>query len=152
MEEEKDPNFKIDPENFRMYYQLQYDRIDKLETKRENFCNFVLTLSSAIIVFSLSTDNRLSQYTNYLIALIIIFNVAAILFFSKTRAFIKMHQKRATIASEKFANELLLINKEVDKINSDGDLLNRNNIYSIIHFAIIVIMLMIFAMENKCNC
>lgn len=152
MGKEKDQSSTTDSENFRMYYQLQYDRIDKLETKRENFCNFVLTLSSAIIVFSLSTDNRLNQYINYLIALIIIFNVAAILFFSKTRSFIKMHQKRASIASEKFANELLLINKEVGKINNDGDLLNRNNIYSIVHFAIIAIMLMIFIMENKCKC
>ena len=48
-------NENLDKENFRMYYQLQYDRIDKLETKRENFSNYILTISSAIFVLSITS-------------------------------------------------------------------------------------------------
>lgn len=152
MSEETENKFKMDDENFRLYYQLQYDRIDKLETKRENLCNYVLTLSSAIIVLSVSVDNRLVEYANFIIALIIIINIAAIAFIHKTRPFIKMHQKRAEIASKNNVNQFNLINKEVGKINSDEDLFKRNNIYTYLHFSIIFIMIALLATKNKWFC
>ena len=145
-------DYKMSEENFRFFYQTQFDRIDKLETKRENFCNFVLTLSSAIIVFSLSTENRLIQYVNFLIVLICLINLTAIVFIVKTRPFIKMHQKRADLASQHNEVSFNNIKETVPKPNSDGDLINRSNLYVYLHSAIILIMTGIMAMENQWFC
>ena len=35
-------------QNFRMYHQLQYDRIGKIEARREVFSKFVITISTGI--------------------------------------------------------------------------------------------------------
>lgn len=154
MFKEKENNIKLKGEAFRLYYQIQFDRIDKLETKRENFCNFVLTLSSVIIAFSLSVDNRLPKYTNVIIILILLINLAAIIFIRKTRPFIKMHQKRAEVAcrANKKANAFYLINKEVGKVNSNDDIFNRSNLYTYLHFGIIFLMIIVLIIENFCIC
>jgi len=145
----KKNKYKMDKDNFRLFYQIQYDRIDKLETKRENFCNFVLTLSSVIIVFSLNEDNRLPKYTNYLIVLICIINLAAIIFINKTRPFIKMHQKRADLASKSNENSFNKIKNKIGKANSNQDYLNRNNIYTCIHICLLLFMITLLALENN---
>ncbi len=148
----KKDKYKMDKDNFRLFYQIQYDRIDKLETKRENFCNFVLTLSSAIIVFSLNTDNRLPKYTNYLIVLICIINLAAIIFINKTRPFIKMHQKRADLASKSNENSFNKVKRKIGKANSNEDYLNRNNIYTYLHVCLLLFMIALLALENNWFC
>lgn len=152
MSEEINENYEMSPENFRLFYQIQYDRIDKLETKRENLCNFVLTLSSAIIIFSLSNENRLVNYTNYLIVLVCIINLAAIAFIRATRPFIKMHQKRAKLASKYNAASFNNIKKEAGKLDSDGYFFNRSNVYTYLHFTIFFIMLVLLAQENQWFC
>lgn len=152
MKAETDENYKMTDENFRMFYQIQYDRIDKLETKRENLCNYVLTLSSVIIGFYFSTKNHEIKYVNLLVVFVCIINFAAIIFIRKTRPFIKMHQERADLASKSNANEFNQIKKTIRKADSDGDLLNRSNLYTCLHFAIILIMVVFLAMLNRWCC
>ncbi|WP_343634454.1 hypothetical protein [Fluviicola sp.] len=153
MNEETNEQYKMTDENFRLFYQNQYDRIDKLETKRENLCNYVLTVSTAIIGFYLSTKNHSIPYTNLLVVFVCAVNLIAIVFIRKTRPFIKMHQKRASLASKSNANEFNRIKKHVGKVDSDEDFFNRNRLYIYLHILIILTMIIFSAMINKwCFC
>lgn len=125
------------PDTFIMYYQMQYDRIDKLETKRENFCNYVITISSAVFALGFtSTINNAANFT-LLVSFIILINVASIVFIAKSRQFIKMHQKRAKSACEECQHIIIEISNKVGKPNSDSDCFSRSRIYSYIHALII---------------
>lgn len=75
----------MNDEQFQMFFLLQYDRIDKLETKRENLSNYVLTVTAAIFTFGFTFLEELN-----IIALIFIIaiNFAAIIFVSKTRPWV----------------------------------------------------------------
>ncbi|MBL4559889.1 MAG: hypothetical protein JKX79_02775 [Labilibaculum sp.] len=136
-------------ENFRMYHQLQYERIDKLETKREIFSNIVITLSSGFYLFGLGklfvlggTPGAKNVYLGgFLLVLIILINICSILFANNTRVYIKMHQKRAKKARSEYASQLNKINKQVKKKNSNRDFFSRNRIYKYLHVLLIVFAL-----------
>lgn len=103
-------------DNFRMYHQLQYDRIDKLESKRETFSNLVLTLSAGIYLLGLGSIEELNPITGkYLSIIVILVNIAAIIFANKSRYWIKLHQERAKVARNIFAPELEFFNREANE-------------------------------------
>jgi len=131
---------ELTEETFRMFYLLQYDRIDKLETRRENFCNFILTLSSALIAY-LITNIKSIESNNIapIIMIIIVSNITAIIFNHKTRPMIKMHQKRAKMAIDISSPKLGEIIDLVIKPNSNKDKFRRSLVYSYLHFSIILI-------------
>lgn len=115
-QETKDELSNREYENFRMYHQLQYDRIDKLESKRETFSNLVLTLSAGIYLIGFGDSEKLNDFTGVYLPIIIIFvNIAAIVFASKSRYWIKLHQERAEVARDKYAKELNELNKSANK-------------------------------------
>jgi hypothetical protein len=98
---------QLEYENFRMYHQLQYDRIDKHESKRETFSNLVLTLSAGLYLIGLGDVEKLNDFNSFYVSLIVIFvNIAAIIFASKSRYWIKLHQQRAEAARIEFAPKL----------------------------------------------
>jgi len=126
--------------NFRMYHQSQYERIDKLEARREFFSNFVITLSSAIFVIGFSDIAKLNAVNGTLLpSMIVLMNWVSIIFIRKSRIFIKMHQDRAKGAREMFAPELNQINQKVGKIDSGKDRFRREMLYIYVHILIIVI-------------
>ncbi|KAA9338842.1 hypothetical protein [Adhaeribacter soli] len=159
-------------ENYRMFYLLQFDRIDKLETKRENFCNYVLTISSAIYVAGFAFLEKLDFENLYILAcFVILINFASILFVWKTRPWVKLHQERAKLASEKYSKKLLKIEGKAEKLvkdryigknfltkyyykktysfNSDQDWFRRSLIYVYLHFLIIVLSFISIPYSNQ---
>jgi hypothetical protein len=142
---------KLPVETFRMFYQLQYDRIDKLETKRENFCNFILTLSTGLITYLLTnTESIKSNEMVLIISIIILSNITAIIFNHKTRPMIKMHQERAKEAVKYCCPKLGEIINLVPKPNSNKDKFRRSLVYSYLHSGIILISIISLVIKYKC--
>jgi hypothetical protein len=73
---------------------------------------------------------------------IIISNIFAMLYTSRSRRFIKMHQKRAEKAREIFSPELNKINKSIPKIDSNRDIFNRTRLQIYLHVLLITIALL----------
>ncbi len=152
-EEKMKKKKKFDSENFRLFYQIQYDRIDKLETKRENFCNYIITISSALVVFGFAKPNEIAlESKNLMLGFIILINVLVIVFIAKTRLWVKMHQNRANEASSKYAVEFNEIKDSVEKAESDKDLFRRSRIYTYVHCLIIIMSIIFIVIENKLLC
>ncbi|WP_291068619.1 MULTISPECIES: hypothetical protein [unclassified Empedobacter] len=135
---------KLDLENFRVYYQIQYERIDHLESRRENFCNFVLTISSGILALAITN----TQNFNWILSLgmllfIVLINLIAIEFTKSTMPYIKMHQKRAKDAIIKYDPFLHELNSDIVKPDPKIKVFKkeypfkRHNIYQLLHYAII---------------
>lgn len=145
------PNPTTSEENFRMYHQLQYDRIDRLESKRETFSNLIITISIAVFTFAYSKESGLEKQGDYALPiLIILVNVVAIIFAAQSRYFIKMHQRRAEIAREMFAPALNLINDQVDKKDGNKDYFNRNRLYILLHILFIIAAIVYVITSNHC--
>jgi len=127
-----------------LYHQLQYDRIDKLETKRENFSNYVLTVCSGLYLLAISNLEKV----NCIIAIgvflfVLIINIIAIQFIKNTLPFIKMHQERAEAVRKKYDKELFDLIKSIPKPKHEIQFLKkqysfkRQNIYILLHLIII---------------
>ena len=139
-------------ENFRMYHQLQYDRIGKLEASREMFSNFIITLSAGLYLFDLN-DNSNSNIMgrNILLVFVIIINFSFLLYSKTTIKQIRIHKKRAKLARYEYAPTLNIINKNVDRIlnierhktasksGSQNTFLSRKNIHNFLHISIIIL-------------
>lgn len=139
---QKNKKMSEDKQHFDMYHQLQFDRIDKLETKRENFCNYVITISSAFFIIVFTNTEKLNL-TNSIFLFIFIFliNSIATLFIFKTRPLIKMHQERAKLARKKYSKGLNKISAKIPKPDSDKDPFRRDLIYCYLHGIIITFFL-----------
>ncbi|MCB9826673.1 hypothetical protein H6804_00130 [Candidatus Nomurabacteria bacterium] len=144
---------KGDIEHLKEYHQLQYERIDKLEEQRFNFANLILTLGTFALTFgykdaSIGFNNAIQKIAIPL--LLLISNIAAIIFIFKTREFIKMHQKRAEIARELYAPVLNQINENVTKIDSGKDIIKRSNLHIYLHglFIIIALSILIYGFSH----
>lgn len=147
-----------DYENFRAYHGLQYDRIDKLESRREIFNSLVLSASLGIITFGFSKDSNFNLFTVFgVFPILILSNFAAIMFSKRTRILVKMHQKRAEIARDIYAPRFNNINRQVGKIDSSNDIFNRTNLYIYLHWLTIFVVFITFASIlyrniNICDC
>ncbi|UUF13758.1 MULTISPECIES: hypothetical protein [Flavobacterium] len=142
---ENEPKEKIDIENFRMYYQLQYDRIDHLETRRENFSNFILTISSGVFILTLTNAKDFNNILSLGLFLFMSFiNLIAIAFFNSTMPFITMHQERAKAARIKYDKILSALNESIKKPEPQIKIkkwkisCKRHNIYKLLHYVIII--------------
>lgn len=128
--EEKEQEY----ENFRAYHSLQYDRMDKLESRREVFSSLVLTASLGLITFAFTKDSQLNTINLIVLALTMVFaNWIAIQFSEKTYNLFKMHQDRAKEARNVYAPELNEINDRVYKPDGPNDWLSRPKLYKMLH-------------------
>lgn len=144
---------KFESENFRLFYQIQYDRIDKLETKRENFCNYIITISSALFALGFAKSNDIELFhKDIMLWFIILVNILAIVFIHKTRIWVKMHQDRAKQASAKYSPEFNEIKDSVGKPESDEDIFRRSIIYSYVHGLIIFMSILLIILDNYLSC
>lgn len=140
---------KDDSSYFDSYHQLQYDRIDKLETKRENFCNYIITITSGIFAITFNYLDKLDLKNSIFIFLfVLIINSISIIFICKTRPLIKMHQNRARLARKDYLGVLGKINDLVPKPESSKDYFRRDLIYTYLH----IIMICFFATFLLFNC
>jgi uncharacterized membrane protein YbhN (UPF0104 family) len=99
-----------------MYFEYQTERQAQLEQQRLTFTSIIVTIS--VLAFTLAFDNdaKLNAMNGILLPIVIIFaNFVAIIYTTKSRAFIKLHQERRAIALKKFSPALAAIDKEVDE-------------------------------------
>lgn len=126
------------------YHQLQYDRIDKLETKRENFSNYVLTISSGIFILGVSNPEKINLAIAFVIFVFgLALNLIGILFIKSTMPYITMHQQRAKKIKEEYDERFIKINNSVFNPNPEIKIFKklypfkRHNIYILLHWVII---------------
>lgn len=106
-----------------MYYEHQYDRIEKNENHRLTISNYVLTLSALAFTFGFQNASQLTIVNGLgLPIVIIIANVSAISNISYTAKFIDVHRNRAHEILKRYAPEL----SKVDEThNLDNGLLKK---------------------------
>jgi hypothetical protein len=144
-------------ENFQTYYQLQFDRIDKLESKRETFSNLIITISIAMLAFGYSNEYKWDEYFKTLNAILLIgLNFVSVSFINESHILIKMHQERAGKALERYAPELLEINLSVPKPDNEKNLFSRKRLYKYVHYSfsmvgILIIIIQLYHFFCTCN-
>jgi hypothetical protein len=130
-----------DKEDFRLYYQHQYDRIKELEQQRLIMTNVIVTIS--VISFSLAfTDISKLNLVNTigLPIVVIIANIIAILWNKRSRSFVKMHQKRAHAALNAIAPEVEALDRSIPKpFDGDKDIFRRPALQNYLHVLLIVV-------------
>ena len=141
---------EINPDYIRMYYEHQYDRINKHQEQSLNISNIVLTVSTLIVTFGFSNKQSFGSILILFLPLIIIFaNVFAILFIAYGGRWILQHQSRAKKILEIYAPSLFKLDKEF--VGPTGRLkMGRKAIQNTIHYVFIVIgiiLLILFVIE-----
>jgi hypothetical protein len=129
----------------RMYYEHQYDRIEKDEIHRSTMSNYVLTLSVLAFTFGFQNSLQLNIINGIgLPMIIIIANIAAISNIGYTATFIGIHRDRAHEVLQRYAPEL----SKVDEThNFTINLLHgRRKIERIVHQLLILIALVPFGL------
>ncbi|MEM6449124.1 MAG: hypothetical protein AAF703_02300 [Cyanobacteria bacterium P01_D01_bin.105] len=130
-----------DKEDFRLYYQHQYDRMKALEQQRLFITNVIVTIS--ILSFSLAFEDisKLNLINGVMLPIVVMAaNSIAILWNKKSRAFIKMHQKRAHAALNAIAPDVELLNKSVPKpFDSNKDIFRRAALQNYLHMLLLVV-------------
>lgn len=133
-------NPSADKEDYRLYYQHQYDRMKELEQQRLTMTNVIVGLS--ILAFSLPfTDiTKLNLVNGVGLPIFVFFaNTIALLYNRRSRAFIKMHQERAHKALKKFAPEVEELDKEMPKpYKSDEDRFRRPSLQNYLHVLLMI--------------
>ena len=133
-----------DKEDFRLYYQHQYDRMKELEQQRLIMTNVIVTIS--VLSFSLAfTDiSKLNLVSGVgLPILVIVSNLIAIRWNQRTRAFIKMHQKRAHAALEAIAPEVEALDRSIPKpFDGDKDIFRRPALQNYLHVLLIIVSIL----------
>lgn len=121
-------------------YKLQYERIAQHENQRLAFSNLVIAITAAALAFATETKLQ-SDLVPFLLLtiLLVIINVTAIQFITKSRFWIKHHQARAHAILHEHLPEAKKTISSVEKINSDNDVSKRPNLQRNLHISIIVI-------------
>ncbi len=131
-------------EDFRLYYQHQYDRMKELEQQRLTMTNVIVSLS--VLAFSLAFgDIKKLNVVNAvgLPIVVIIANLIALLWNHRSRAFIKMHQKRAHAALEVFAPDVEALNRTIPKpFDSDKDIFRRPALQTYLHVLLMALSIL----------
>jgi hypothetical protein len=127
-----------DSDYVRMYYEHQYDRIERNENHRLTVSNYVLTLSALAFTFGFQNGQQLTIINGLALPLIVIIaNLAAITNVDYTAKFIDIHRNRAHEILSKYAPELSGVD---EKNNIQSNFLNRRRkIEKIIHQLLILI-------------
>lgn len=140
-----------DPSYVRMYYEHQYDRINKHQEQSLNVSNLVLTISTLIMTFGFNNQPSLGSVSILFLPLImIIVNLFAILFVAFVERTMLQHRERARRVLEIYASELFSIDSEVP-ISITKRAINRRKIQNLIHYLFIliaIVMLTLFLLEK----
>lgn len=129
-----------DMENFRMFYKLQYERIDKLEMQKNYVTTAVTCLGIITIFLAFNNLENLTHFSGlWLPIILIIANIFAIIYIKETKLFIKNHQRRAEKASEICSPILNEIRKKVPKHTSEKNPIRRSNLHKLFHLSLILI-------------
>lgn len=137
------------------YYTNQYDRIDKLESKRESFSNLVITITVGLLTYIVATNFEMTSTLIWISLLAM--NAAGCCFLILSYKQIKMHQERARKVLETYNSELTDLNKSVDKHEGFKFcclVIKRHHIYILLHLILAGITCFVFSSspgENVIN-
>jgi hypothetical protein len=135
----QDPLPTVKSEYVRMYFEHQYDRVEKLESQRLTITNIVISLTVLIFTFGFSNLQNLTFVNGVgLPVIIIILNSFAILYIRQTYKHIGQHLTRARKTLELHAKEMYQISLE----NPMPPLIMKQGIAGIqssIHWILIII-------------
>jgi hypothetical protein len=145
------PKSKIPSTDYvRMYYEHQYDRINKHQEQALNMSNIVLTTSTLIITFGLGNRQSLGTILVLFLPLILLsINFFAILFVTFGGKQVAQHQLRAKRVLEIYAFEIYMIDKETT-VPRKKWAIDRIKLQIFIHYLFIlfgVILLALFVLE-----
>ena len=123
-------------ENFRMYYQHQYERMKELEQQRLTMTNVIVGISVLAFSLAFADITKLNIVNGIGLPIVVFFvNLIAIQYTRRSRAFIKMHQERAHKTLETLAPKLEELDGTVPKhFNSDEDFFSRPKLQIYVHF------------------
>jgi len=129
----------INPDYVRMYFDHQYDRIEKNENQAMTISNIVFTVTAAILAFGFNNQQSLgSKVILFLPLVIIVANVTAILYIRENTRWIRAHQIRAKRILETYTPELYSLDQETSAPPIIGAL-NRSITQYLIHSIFIII-------------
>jgi len=132
---------KTDSDFVRMYYEHQYDRMAKHENYRLTLTNYVLTISALVFTFGYQNVSQLTAINGVGLPLIIIVaNIFAMGYINRTGDFIQVHQDRAREILNRYAPELIEVNKTITWRKSNF-LRSRRRIEKGIHQLLIIVAL-----------
>jgi hypothetical protein len=138
------------PDYVRMYFDHQYERIEKLESHSLNISNIVLTISAVIITFGFGNRQSFgSVLILFLPAIIIILNISSILYVNDRSRWIAQHQKRAKRILEIYVPELYKLDAEVVAPPKKWAI-HRKTIQNLMHYLLVLIgtiLLVLFALD-----
>lgn len=141
---------EISPDYIRMYYEHQYDRIEKNENQAMNISNIVFTITALILTFGFNSKQSFGSILILFLPLVIIIaNVTAILYIRENTRWIKAHQIRAKLILETYTPELYSLDKENTAPPMKG-IVDRSTTQYLIHTLFIVvalILLFLFIMQ-----
>lgn len=142
----------LSKEDYRLYYQHQYDRMKELEQQRLTMTNVIVGLS--VLAFSLAFSDlcKLNAVNGLGLPIVVIWaNYIAVMWNKRSRAFVKMHQKRAHEALMKLASDIDEINKIHPKpVNSDTDRFRRAALQNYLHIALMLLALVPIGLYFYC--
>ena len=132
---------ETEKEDWRIYYKIQYERINYLEQQRLTFSNIVVVVTALFVTFGFSVQESYLLWSKIVITSIFIvaINISAILFINKSRYWIKLHQERARKIREVMFNGLNEIMEEIPKTDSNLDPLRRAEVQKLIHKIFIIL-------------
>ena len=124
-------------------YKLQYERIAQHENQRLAFSSLVVAITTGALAFISAETKPISNPIQFflLTSLLVLINVTAVQFISKSRSWVKHHQTRARAILIKFSPETYQVIETIKKTNSDQDQFRRPNLQRNIHLIIIAITL-----------
>ncbi|MEM8505557.1 MAG: hypothetical protein AAF716_20695 [Cyanobacteria bacterium P01_D01_bin.1] len=130
-----------DKEDFRLYYRHQYDRMKELEQQRLIMTNVIVTISVLSFSLAFADIDEINLVSGVGLPIVVIFaNLIAIRWNQRTRAFIKMHQKRARAALDVIAPEVEALNRSIPKpFNSNRDIFRRAALQNYLHVLLIAV-------------
>ena len=144
----KKKTLSVDPDYVRMYYEHQYDRINKHEDRAINVSSIVLTVSALVITFGLENRQSFgSIFVFFLPFILIVINFFAILYVQASGKWIKSHRERAKLMLDKYVHKIHSIDKRTMAAPTK---FGRRTFQYVLHgmFVLIAIILIIlFALE-----
>lgn len=123
-----------DKEDYRLYYQHQYERMKELEQQRLIMTNVIVTISVLAFTLAFSDICKLNLVNGVGLPIVVIgANFIAVMWNKRSREFIKLHQQRAHEALKEFAPEVEELDKRKAKRDSDKDWFRRPSLQSYLH-------------------
>jgi hypothetical protein len=125
-EDNKPSTIRVEDDTYRLYWQVQYDRIAQHEHGRYQVSAFVVTGSLVALGFVTQPASQSSQQWVATAAIALV-NVLAILFIGGGRRWMKVHQDRAAAVLEMLSPDLVRMQGDVNRCRGVPEMASDRN-------------------------